>query len=138
MAFGYCGLSSADEGDIWKVNGYFISTSSNAYIPILEGEAATNSQKTDILTRAFFPQPPPVDLSDIPGATYPDSIPTKLIITGMQVKRAIEKLAPNKGPEPDEILNHILKHCLSILQPPYPQDGTIKPLYRPRVHVNVS
>jgi len=33
-----------------------------------------------------------------------------------QLKRAIDKLAPNKAPGPDEIPNHILKRCLSILQ----------------------
>jgi ribonuclease HI len=110
-------VSTADERSIFKVNGYLTSTSSNTYIPTLEGEAATNSQKTDTLTHTFFPQPPPADLSDIPGAIYPDSVPTKLIITGTQVKRAIEKLAPNKAPGPDEIPNHVLKRCLSILQP---------------------
>ena len=42
-------VSTADERDIWKVNNYLTSTSSNTYIPTLEGEAATNSQKTDTL-----------------------------------------------------------------------------------------
>src|SRR5438046_5358317 len=48
--------------------------------------------------------------------SYPEPVPTSLIITMTQVKRAIEKLAPNKAPGPDEIPNHILKRCLSTLQ----------------------
>src|SRR5438046_6565173 len=48
--------------------------------------------------------------------SYPEPVPTSLIITMTQVKRAINKLAPNKAPGPDEIPNHILKQCLSTLQ----------------------
>ena len=109
-------VSKADERDIWKVNKYLNSIPTNTYIPTLEGKAATNVQKTETLSRTFFPPPPAADLSNIPNANYPESITTNLNITSVQIKRAIEKLAPNKTPGPDEIPNHILKRCLIILQ----------------------
>jgi len=109
-------VGEADERDIWKVNKYLNSTPTNTYIPTLEGQAATNTQKTDVLSKAFFLPPPPADLSDIPNASYPEPVPTNLNITMAQVKQAIDKLAPNKAPGPDEIPNHILKRCCSILQ----------------------
>ena len=109
-------VSKVNERDIWIVNNYLNSMPTNTYIPTLEGKAASNAQKTDILSRTFFPPPPSVDLRDIPNANYPDPVSTNLNITSTQVKRAIEKLAPNKAPESDEIPNHILKRCLSILQ----------------------
>ena len=110
-------VGEADEHSIWKVNEYLNSTPTNTYIPTLEGGAATNTQKTETLSRTFFPPPPLADLSDIPDTIYPDPVPTNLTITATQVKRAIEKLAPNKAPGPDEIPNHVLKRCLSILEP---------------------
>lgn len=70
----------------------------------------------EVLSKTFFPPPPPADLSDISSARYPDSVPTNLSITISQVERAINKLAPNKVLGPDEILNHILKRCLVTLQ----------------------
>jgi len=109
-------VSEADERDIWKVNKYLNSVPTNTYIPTLEGVAATNNQKTDVLSKTFIPPPPLADLSDIPTASYPESVPTNLNITSAQVKRAIEKLAPNKAPGPDEIPNHVLKRCWSILE----------------------
>ena len=109
-------ISEADEKDIWKVNKYLNSTPTNTFIPTLEGEAATNEQKTNTLKKIFFPPPPLADLRDIPNTCYPDPVPTNLNITMTQVKRAIDKLAPNKAPGPDEIPNHVLKRCLLILQ----------------------
>jgi hypothetical protein len=85
-------------------------------MPTLEGEAATNIQKTNALRKTFFPPPPPADLSDIPNTKYPNSVPTNLSITMTQVRQAIDNLAPNKAPRPDKIPNHILKQCLPILQ----------------------
>ena len=109
-------ISNADDRDIWKANKYLNSMPINTFIPTLEGSAATNEQKTNTLKKIFFPSPPPADLRDIPNTNYPDPVPTNLNITMTQMKRAIDKLAPNKAPGPDEIPNHILKRCLSILQ----------------------
>src|SRR5436190_5336780 len=94
-------VSEADERSIWKINKYLNTTPTNAYIPTREGEAATNKQKTNTLSRTFFPPPPPADLSDIPNANYPEPVATKFNISMTQVKRAIDKLAPNKAPGPD-------------------------------------
>ena len=109
-------ISEADDRSIWKINKYLNTTPTNTYIPTLEGEATTNKQKSNTLARAFFPPPPQADLSDILNANYPEPVPTSFIITMTQVKRAINKLAPNKAPGPDEIPNHILKRCLATLQ----------------------
>src|SRR5947207_10595603 len=109
-------VSEADEHSIWKVNKYLNSIPINTFIPTLEGKATTNKQKLDTLKKIFFPSPPLADLSDIPKARYPKPMLTNHNITATQVKRAIDKLAPNKAPGPDEIPNHILKRCLSTLQ----------------------
>ena len=79
-------ISEADEKDIWKVNKYLNSTPTNTFIPTLEGEAASNEQKTNTLKKNFFPPPPPADLRDIPNTCYPDPVPTNLNITMAQVK----------------------------------------------------
>jgi hypothetical protein len=110
-------VGEADEHSIWKVNKYLSTISTNTYIPTLEGQAASNTQKTDTLRKTFFPPPPTANLSDIANASYPDPVPTNPNITMTQVKRAIDKLSPNKAPGPDEIPNHVLKRCLSTLQP---------------------
>ena len=91
-------VGEADECSIWKVNKYLSTTPTNTYIPTLEGQAASNTQKTDTLSKTFFPPPPVANLSDIPNASYPDPVPTNLNITMTQVKRAIDKLSPNKAP----------------------------------------
>jgi ribonuclease HI len=109
-------VSEADDREIWKVNKYLNSTPTNTFIPTLEGQAATNHQKTETLSRAFFPSPPSANLSDISDANYPEPVPTNLNISITQVRRAIEKLAPNKAPGPDEIPNHVLKRNMSILE----------------------
>ena len=109
-------ISEADERSIWRVNKYLNSLPTNTYIPTLDGTATTNQQKSDALRKAFFPPPPPADLGDIANATYPVPVPTNLNITIEQVRRAINRLAPNKAPGPDEIPNHILKRCLSTLE----------------------
>src|SRR6266496_5809780 len=109
-------VSKADERSIWKINKYLNSTPINTFIPTLEGEVATNQQKINTLKKIFFPSPPPADLSDIPDTNYPDPMSMNPNITITQVKQAIDKLAPNKAPRPDEIPNHILKQCLSTLQ----------------------
>ena len=64
-------VGEADEHGIWKVNKYLNSLPTNTYIPTMEGTAATNQQKTDTLSKTFFPSPPPADLNDIPNANYP-------------------------------------------------------------------
>ena len=109
-------VDDANEHSIWKVNSYLNSLPTNTYIPTVEGAAATNRQKTDTLSKTFFPPPAPADLKDISEATYPNPIPTNFNVTTAQVKRAIDKLAPNKAPGPDEIPNHILKRFFPSLQ----------------------
>src|SRR5436190_23601295 len=95
-------ISEADEHSIWKINKYLNSTPINTFIPTLEGEAATNKQKMNTLKKIFFPSAPPADLRDIPNTSYPESAPMNLSITMTQVKRAIDKLAPNKAPGLEE------------------------------------
>ena len=76
-------VSKTDERDIWKVNKYLNSIPINTYILTLEGKAATNSQKTEILSRIFFPPPSSTDLSDISNANYSEFINTNLNITSI-------------------------------------------------------
>ena len=109
-------VSEADEQTIWQVLNYVETAPTTTYIPTLEGHAITNAQKADTLQKAFFPLPPPADLSDIAThQQYPPEITTNLDIQMPQIERAIEKLAPNKAPGPDEIPNHVLKrYCNTI------------------------
>lgn len=67
----------------------------------------THEQKTATLWKAFFPKPPPADLSDIPLATYPQEIPFEAQITIRQIRETVNRLNPDKAPGPDEISNRL-------------------------------
>ena len=100
-------VKEADERSIWKIKKYMDNIQISTYVPMLNEHAATNEEKTKELKEAFFPPPPPADLTDIRETTdYPDEFSFNQQITMEQLQRAVEKLAPNKAPGPDEISNH--------------------------------
>ena len=105
-------VEKADEKSIWKIKKYMDSTPMTMYIPTLNNSATTNEEKAKEFKEAFFPPPPPADLTDIREIDYPEPVPCCIQITMQQLQRAVEKLAPDKAPGPDEISNRVLKQVL--------------------------
>ena len=111
---------AADNITIWQLKKYISTLPSQPYIPTLdEGKAASNQQKAEALQRIFFPPPPAADLTDIsnPATQYPREVSVSTQITMQQIERAINKLAPNKAPGPDDISNAVLKRNAHLLMP---------------------
>jgi ribonuclease HI len=106
-------VEEADEKTIWQVKKYIDKPPSPYYIPTIEGETS-NKGKSHQFKTTFFPPPPPANLSDIATASYPDPVPCNSVITDRQIQRAINKLAPQKSPGPDEISNLTLKSTFKI------------------------
>jgi ribonuclease HI len=110
-------VEEADEKTIWMVKKYIDATPTPSYIPTLDGNATTNDEKAEKFQATFFPLPPPADLSDISDQTrYPEPVHCPSVITMRQLENAINKLAPNKAPGPDEISNRVLKKNFSTIQ----------------------
>ena len=87
------------------------------YIPTLNGTAATNESKTQEFVRTFFPEPPPADIGDIGNTEHtPLAVHCDMKITKRQLRRAIQKLSPNKAPGPDGIINKVLKENIDVLE----------------------
>ena len=84
-------------------------------MPTLENNEASHEQKAEALKKAFFPDPPPADLTDIGQSTHTKEVESLPQITLRQVHAAINQLSPNKAPGPDEITNKVLKHALPVL-----------------------
>jgi len=105
-------LEDADERTIWTAKKYLDSMPTPHYIPTLNNTANSNEEKAAEFQANFFPPPPTADLSDIPTATYPPPVPCEIEITMTQVERAINRVAPNKAPGPDEISNLVVKKTL--------------------------
>jgi len=68
------------------------------------------------LQKAFFPKPPPAELKDIPSTVYPQEVPYEAQITARQIREAVNRLAPDKAPGPDEISNRVLKNTLPVIE----------------------
>ena len=109
-------VNKANGKTIWRIKDWITNTPTSTFIPTLDGHAATNEQKTITLQKAFFPKPPPADLSDIPLAVYPQEIPYEARITIRQIRETVNRLAPDKAPGPDEISNRVLKNTLPIIE----------------------
>jgi ribonuclease HI len=77
--------------------------------------AATNEQKVNALKKAFFPKPPPADLTKISTARHPQEVPYEALITTRQIQEAVSRLASDKAPGPNEISNRVLKNTLPII-----------------------
>ena len=78
--------------------------------------AVLKRDKTDLLAKSFFSQPPPADVSDIEGYQYPEPIDFSPI-TATEIKNAIRKASPNKAPGSDKIPNVVLQMALPALLP---------------------
>jgi hypothetical protein len=110
-------VNNADEKSIWQVKKYLNSTPTQSYMPTLDTTAASNKAKAEKFQSTFFLQPPQADMTDInTSTTYPEPVLYNSHITMQQVTEAIDKLAPNKAPGPDEISNLVLKKMFPAIQ----------------------
>ena len=110
-------MEGANEKTIWTVKKFMDSKPSTTYIPTLNTDAASNTEKAAAFRASFFPLPPPADLTDLHNETeYPEAVPINKDITMEQLHRAVNKLSPNKAPGPDEISNRVLKKTISATQ----------------------
>jgi len=66
-------VNNADGKSIWEIKKYIDNTPMQTFIPMLEGNATTIEQKSDALRKAFFPEPPEADLTDI-NNDYPPQV----------------------------------------------------------------
>jgi hypothetical protein len=93
------------------------SISTQPYIPILNETTATNESKTQEFIRTFFPEPPPATVGDIGNIEHATSaIHCDMKITKRQLRRAIQKLSPNKAPGSDGIINKVMKENIDVLE----------------------
>jgi ribonuclease HI len=109
-------IEDADERTIWTAKKYLDSMPTPHYIPTLNDNANSNEEKAAEFQANFFPLPPPADLSDIPNVVYPSPVPCEIEITMTQIERAVNKMAPNKAPGPDEISNLVVKKTFNTTQ----------------------
>jgi len=109
-------VSTADGKSIFKIKDYVTNSYSPTFIPTLEKGAATIDQKFAELRKTFFPKPPPANLKDVTRSVYPQEVPHEPQITIRQIREAINKLAPDKAPGPDEITNRALKNTLPTIE----------------------
>jgi Endonuclease-reverse transcriptase/Reverse transcriptase (RNA-dependent DNA polymerase) len=109
-------VSNVDDKSIWKIKDFITNTYTPTFIPTLKKGAATIEQKFSELKKAFFPKPPPADLTDISSSVYPPEVPCETQIAIRQIREAINKLASDKAPGPDEITNRVLKNTLSTIE----------------------
>jgi ribonuclease HI len=91
-----------------------------AHTPPLRGEngklATDPHEKTELLQKTFFPQPPEADLSDLDGYTYPTPIDLPPI-TLQEIKQAIMRASPKKAPGDDGIPTQVLQIAIAELLP---------------------
>jgi Reverse transcriptase (RNA-dependent DNA polymerase) len=106
-------VSNADDKSIWKIKDCITNTYTPTFIPTLKKGAATIEQKFSELKKAFFPKPPPADLTNIFSSVYPPEVPCETQIAIRQIREAINELASDKLPGSDKITNRVLKNTLS-------------------------
>ena len=109
-------MNNADNKTIWQIKKYIDNIPTSALVPTLKNNATTNEQKASVLQKAFFPPPPSANLTDIKKTTYPFKIQYNPQITTRQIRQAINQLASDKAPGPDEIPNRVLKHALPTIE----------------------
>src|SRR4030095_7857625 len=100
-------LSNIDGSNIWQAAKYMKRSRSFANIPNLTSNDSTFisfEEQTTAFHSTFFPPPPTADTSDmynsdvlfVPSTPFED-------ITLTQIERAVNKMAPNNAPGPDNI-----------------------------------
>ena len=110
-------VENADGKSIYKIKNYAFNKATSSLIPTLDGQAATQEDKVNTLTKAFFPRPPPANLSDITQTDdYPPPAPYGPSITIEQIQAAVHRAAPKKAPGPDGISNRVIREALPHIE----------------------
>ena len=107
-------VNKADGKTIYQINKYITNIPTPTFIPTLDTNVRMNEEKVSTLRKAFFPKPPPADLKDIQKVKYPKEVPYEHQVMIRQIHRAVEKLAPEKAPRPNEIANIVIKKTLPL------------------------
>ena len=117
-------LENATSNDLWIANAYVVNPGgdgSRTRIPTLRGKdqegretlASSNEEKSTLLARTLFPDPPPT--SSVPqDYAYPEPAEGWTNITSNQLLAAINKLSPLKAPGPDGVANAVLQKCHAL------------------------
>ena len=119
-------LENASGNDLWIANAYIVNPGGDggkSRIPTLKGKdqegqetlASTNEEKSALLARSLFPDPPPLS-SVLPDYNYPDEVETWTDITAVQLTAAINKLSPLKAPGPDRVANIVFQKCRTLTE----------------------
>ena len=114
-------LQNASGNDLWTANAYIVNPGGDGgktRIPTLKGRdqegheivASSNEEKSALLARTLFPEPPPTS-SVPPDYAYPEPVEKWTDITENQLTLAINKLSPLKAPGPDGIANIVFQKC---------------------------
>lgn len=75
----------------------------------------TFDEKAEMFKEVFFSTSSSTKLDDIPGAIYPRLIECLSSIIEQEVLKTIKRTALDKTSGPDEIINWLLKTCVSIM-----------------------
>ena len=120
-------LERAEDPDIWTVHRLITSPATDggkSCIPGLkykgsedgdEKLAASNSEKSEVLAKCFFPPKPSIPTSQAPAIAQQEADLEALDITREQVLRQLRRLKPYKAPGPDGIPNVVLTKCVDII-----------------------
>jgi endonuclease/exonuclease/phosphatase family metal-dependent hydrolase/predicted RNA-binding Zn-ribbon protein involved in translation (DUF1610 family) len=118
-------LERATEPDIWTANKYITAPASDGgktRIPVLrqtsegvEETASTNSNKSKMLAKVFFPSKPEMCTQQMISTEYPEPACGTQKITREQICRQLKRIRPYKAPGPDSIPNIVLSQCAEIL-----------------------
>ena len=117
-------LENATGNDLWTANAYIVNPGGDggkSCIPTLKGKdqegqelrATTNEEKSALLARSLFPDPPQIS-SVPPDYNYPDEVEGWTDITADQLTMAINKLSPLKAPGPDGVANVVFQKCRTL------------------------
>ena len=109
-------VDKVDDKSIFQIKKYIINISISTFISTLNNHAATNEQKVNAFRKAFFPKSSSADLTNIPSTSHSQEISYEAQITTRQIREAINRLAPDKAFDSDEILNRVLKNTIPTIE----------------------
>jgi hypothetical protein len=116
-------LEKAEDPDIWTAHRYTATPAGDggkSRIPVLkltnaghDTISASNTDKSTLLAKTFFPEKPPQDAPL--HFVYPKPICELDPIGKEQIRRHLAKLKPFKAPGPDRIPNVVLTKCANTI-----------------------
>ena len=120
-------LERAEDPDIWTVHRLITSPATNGgkscipgvkYKDSTDGDeklAASNTEKSEVLAKCFFPSKPSIPPSQSPATAQQEADIEALDATREQVLRQLRRLKPYKAPGPNGIPNVVLTKCVDII-----------------------